>query len=320
MEEEYIDFRHVQETYERAMARFLDEPSISQRNKDLMAKFCRDAALGKTMPGRGRKKIGPARLTGYFHLLRPLIDFLKKDLDKVNQDDMENFIEALEAGRILTRARRMRGTKVFYEQHPLGERYIADMKITIKKFYKWLWGESKTYPKLVEWIDTYMEPKEVSALTEAEVNRMLDLAGSPRVKALVQVLFDGGFRIEEFLNIRLRHLWMRSFDPQKPQDRLFVVRVPFSKTLRRTVVMPMHATTKWLSLWLEDHPAKPKVRADGTIDAVDTAAQLFPMTEEAIRSAIRRLGQLPRRGRGSGRSGEDHLGHHGGDKRGGGAV
>ena len=55
--------------------------------------------------------------------------------------------------------------------------------------------------------------------------------------------------------------------------------------------MPMQATSKWLTIWLEDHPARPLVIADGTLDADDVTAQLFPLSDSAARHMLNRLGR-----------------------------
>ena len=276
---------------ETAVACFKNDKNISQRNKEIILSFLRDAALGKTVIGKAKKKIGAARLFGCITQLYPFIEYVKKDLDRVTQEDMEKFIEALESDGIRSKGRRIEGGHIHKRSGNLSPRYKADIKITIKKFYKWLWGNSRVYPEIVEWIDTYVEPKEIQALTEAEVERLADRCKTPLQRAVVQVLFDGGFRVGELLNIRLRHVWLKNFDPNDPAKKSFFVRVPFSKTLRRTVALPMRATTKWLSMWLEDHPAQPTIRGDGTIDAHDVMAQLFPMTDNAVRQIVSRAGK-----------------------------
>jgi integrase len=277
MEEEYIDISKAQRQYTLAVARLDKDSRISDHNKQLMRSFVRDAAIGKTVTGRRKKKIGHAALVGYITHLCTFILFVKKDLDNLTDADMEDYVEALESDVIRSRAR-----KVFGEQHhesgrPYTPRYKVDNKVVVRKFYKWLWGENKYYPKIVEWLDTYAKDTEISALTQSEVQRLIDLAQTPLHRAFIQVLFDGGFRLGELLNIRLRHLRLRAFDENDPSKRCFSIRVPFSKTLPRTVFMPMGATTKWLQLWLENHPARPVLRPDGTLDAEDVTAQLFPL-------------------------------------------
>ncbi len=292
MEEHYIDPRNTKHVYELALTRLKEDPNMSQRNKDIIQSFFRDSTLGKTVLGRAKKKISPGTLLSRIPHFYSLIRFLNKDLDKVTQEDMESYIEALESDVIRSRSRLLNGKILAASDLPLSSSYKRDIKITIKKFYKWLWGSSKEIPKIVEWIDTYDQPKEVPALTEAEIQCLLDRAKTPRHRALIQVLFDGGFRLSELLNIRLLHVRLISFDPNDNSKKCFILRVPYSKTLPRTVALPMKATTKWLNMWLEDHPAKPIISPDGTIDAKDLMVQLFPMTDMAVRLVVKRIGKL----------------------------
>lgn len=291
MEEQYIDIRNMKQQLEVAIARLKADADISDRNKDLILKFLRDAQIGKTVVGKAKKKIGPSTQSCYIQHLRRLMEFVKHDLDAVTQDDMEQFITALESGEIRSKAPRVRGTELATAGSPLSVRYQVNIKKTIKKFYKWLWGESGRYAEIIEWIDTYCEAKEIPALTEAEVGALLDRAKTPLQRAVIQVLFDGGFRISELLNIRLRHVRLITVDPEHPDGQCFAARVPFSKTTRRTVVLPMQMTSKWLSMWLEEHPARSEIAEDGTITARDVNAQLFPMTDNAVRLLVGRLGR-----------------------------
>jgi len=135
-----------------------------------------------------------------------------------------------------------------------------------------------------------------SALAEADVARMLDFCRTVEERAIIQVLFDGGFRVGELVNVRLRHVWRRTVTPGDPSTNCFFVRVPFSKTLRRTVVLPMPASTRLLNLWLEQHPGRPRVGLDGTLEARDPQLQLFPKTAAGIGQIVRRIG---RRGHGA---------------------
>ena len=291
MEEQYIELRNTRCIYASTVAKLENDPAISPRNKELIRKFLRDAALGKTIIGKAKKKIGHGALVGYVYHLYPFIFFLKKDLDQVTMEDTECFIEALENDEIRSRSPRIKGYKPCRSGQPYSDRYKVDMKVVIRKFYKWLWGENKRYPEIVEWFDTYTKDKEVPALTEIEVERMLDHARTPLQRALVQVLYDGGFRIGELLNIRLRHVRLQNYDPKDPDRTCFSLRVPFSKTLPRTVPLPMHATSKWLSMWLEVHPARPIFLEDGRLTATDEQMQLFPLSDSEVRHLINRLGR-----------------------------
>jgi integrase len=287
MEEEYIELRDYQRDYENAITRLQNDGNIREKNKELVRVFLRDAALGKTVLGRAKKKIGKARLVGYINQLYPLLLFAKKDLDKLTQEDMEDFVEALESDEIMSRTKRLNQIcKV-----PYSDCGKVDIKVTVRKFYKWLLGNSKSYPSIVEWIDTYNKPKEVQALTEIEVETMINGCNFPMHKALIQVLFDGGFRVGELMNIRLKHVRQRSYDPNDPTKYCFLLRVPYSKTLPRTVVIPMSASTRLLSVWLDYHPEKPFIQVDGTLSAKDMNAQLFPVAIGTIRSILNNAGK-----------------------------
>lgn len=283
MEIAFLDVHQYKRNYENALASLQQDQRISTHNRELVTTFCRDAALGKTVIGRARKKIGPARLLGYVHHLSILIHFIHKDVDALNQGDMERFIEALEQGVIGSRSRH-------HPNQTLSMRYRIDVKVTIRKFYKWLWGNSKRYPEIVEWIDTYIPPKEIPALSETEVATLVDHASRPLHRALIQCLFDGGFRLGEILNVRLCHVVLRPVDDADIAAQCFFVRVPFSKTLPRTVVLPMEASTKWLRIWLGYHPGKPHLLDDGTISAQDTTAPLFPVTAGVVLKTLKTLG------------------------------
>ena len=106
------------------------------------------------------------------------------------------------------------------------------------------------YPELVEWIDTSEVIKEVSALTQAEVMKMIDATASPRDRALIMVLFDSGARAEELLNVRMKpeHIFW------KDELKSFMMRIEFSKTKPRTISLPY--SKMLLRKWLEVHPAK----------------------------------------------------------------
>lgn len=291
MEEVHIDTGRAQRTFENARAKFLANDTISQRNRDLVGRYLREAALGKTILGRAKKKVGPARLSTYVYHLTHVINVVGKDIDQLSQEDMERFIEALETNKIENRWVSPPRCLTILPPRPLSLHYSVDLKVSVKKFYKWLLGNNRTYPPLVDWIDTYARHKEISSLTPGEVQAMLDCSTSIRQKAIIQVLFDGGFRRDEFLNVRLRHLRKMTFVASGEQHACFAARVVFSKTLARTVVLPMDATTRLLGLWLQKHPGKPTVLTDGTIAAQDTSLPLFPVSSEGLAVMVRRLGR-----------------------------
>jgi len=282
MESEYIDIHNRVRGYEVALTKFRMNPRVSDRNKEIMIRFLRDAALGKTVIGKAKKRIGPSRLANYIAHLSKLMLFARSDLDQITNDEMEEFVEALETDRIHSN---------HLGKPRLSPRYKVDIKISIKKFYKWLWGNNRNYPPLVEWIETCCPRSEIRSLTEAEFERVRDSAPSPLYRALIQVLYDGGFRIGEILNIRLRHVSVSELESQGSGARCFVLRAPFSKTMPRTVPLPMPMTTQLLNVWLANHPNRPRLGSDGHLLGEDLGARLFPISYNAVRLTIARLGR-----------------------------
>lgn len=283
---EYIPTHNYEKHYANALARFLARTDVSQRNKDLVTTYLRDAAIGKTVKGSAKTKIGFPRRQSYLNNLGLLIDFVKKDLDQVTIDDMQRFIEALEGGQILSRKRFITGRGYFTRGAPVSPRYAVEIKMNIRRYYKYLLGNCVTYPALVDWIDVSNRRKEVQALTPAQVQQLIDHARTVRDRALIQTLFDGGFRLGELLNIRLQHVTFREVDKGQ---RCFFLRAPYSKTIPRTVVLPMPDSTKWITYWLQEHPAKPTMQDDGTLATDSPDAQLFPMTANSVHTVFSTL-------------------------------
>ena len=97
--EEYIDIRNTKKRYEAAVASLECAGDVSARNRELLLRFLRDAALGKTILNRSKKQVSPARRLVCISHLRTLMRFVQKDLDRVTEEDMERFIEALDSGK-----------------------------------------------------------------------------------------------------------------------------------------------------------------------------------------------------------------------------
>jgi len=257
-----IDIHSRTQKYRKALDRLKEDKVINTENKNLILDFIHDCALGKTILGKCKKKIGPSRCLKYLGILRQISDAFGTSFNQVNQKDMETYIQDLENDKYKT-----------YFGSPYSEATKADIKKAIKKFWKWKDGNNKVYPELVEWIDTYVSVKEIPALNRDEVDRMIEYARNPRDKAIIAVLFDSGARVEEILNVRLKsdHLFW------KENIGCFMIRLEFSKTKPRTISLPL--STKYIKDWLKMHPAKGNPQA-----------QLFPMTYPSLKMMIKRLG------------------------------
>ena len=128
----------------------------------------------------------------------------------------------------------------------------SDHKKILKKFYKFVRhgnaDKSTPIPPEVSWIETSIkknEQVEPDVITEGEAKRMVDAATSVRDKALVAVLFEGGFRIGEALGMRVSDV---VFDENGAKVSVH------GKTGSRTV--RLIASSPILGLYIQQHPFK----------------------------------------------------------------
>jgi integrase/recombinase XerD len=125
-----------------------------------------------------------------------------------------------------------------------------DAKGWIKRFYRWL--KFGTYlgdfPEDVGWIKARVkqnERREPDVLIDEEAEKMIFRATCPRDKALIAVMYEGGFRIGEILNACLGDI---TFDENGA--RVHVT----GKTGPRTVRLITSASL--LARWMEEHPRR----------------------------------------------------------------
>lgn len=172
------DIHAYRKRYEIAI-RLLRSSSISQRDKELIEKFCNDCFAQGITAGRVQK---------YAFILRKVAEWLGKDFDSVTEDDLKRVVATI-------------NTSQFTEW----TKY--DYKRSIKKFFRWLRKE-----ELVSWlrcsdIKNRKLPEEI--LTEEDIKKMIDAARTPRDRAIVSVLYESGCRVREFLSMKIKHV---SFD------------------------------------------------------------------------------------------------------------
>jgi integrase len=242
MKSKYLDYDMFEGQVERKAQRIKDDPDISKRNKELILRYIREAQIGKTIKKGQKKKVGDGRIlqaTGYLVLMSK--EWFKKDLDKVTNKDMEDFILKLDQGKITT-VRNGAG-------RPYSSETKSNIKKFIRKFYKWLKGDGYTYPALVDWIDTSKQEAQIQGVPGLKegVWKIVELIPDLRRKAMVWVAFDSGFRLGELVNVTLS-------DVEKGKDGTYYITCNHSKTTRRTVSLPY--SSELLDRWLKEHPLK----------------------------------------------------------------
>ncbi|MDG6927900.1 MAG: tyrosine-type recombinase/integrase, partial [Nitrososphaerota archaeon] len=172
-----------------------------------------------------------SRIERYVVVLHLAADLMGKGLRDATRDDIEKFVMKANSKKAWTRD--------------------TELKM-IKVFYRWLLTGSldrnAPYPDIVKWIKTGVkrnELREPDILTEEEVKALIANAKTARDKAIIAVLYDGGFRIGEILPAKIGDV---SFDDMGAKIRVS------GKTGGRTE--RLIASVPLLSRWLDQHPEK----------------------------------------------------------------
>lgn len=211
-----------QEQIERSIQR-LKESAISERNKELILKFT-DFCFSSDL--------NPITISKYLCYLPRMARILGVDFDKVTRDDMV---------RMMAEVKRL----------GLAHGTTRDYKKIIKRFYRWLLGNDEFYPPQVCWIKCEHKsankilPEDL--LSEEDVRKMVEKANHMRDKALVSMLYEGGFRIGEMRAMRIRHV-----EFERQYVRLTVPQE--GKTGVRRVLLVN--STPYIANWMAHHPKR----------------------------------------------------------------
>ena len=257
---EKIDIHDTERSYELALKKLNDDEVLSSSNKKFILKFLSDSAIGRTAGMKSRiKSVGMRARLKNLYLLKNIGHFYgKKDFQELSVKDIENFIHALEENKVKK-----------HDNSKYSEQTKSNMKKILKLFLRWVHGEgSKKYHDMTYWIDTRFKKKTVPSLTEKEIKEVLKKCNTIKQKVLIACLFDGGFRIEEFLNIR--NVDVKLVGDNAPYYR-FLVRNEFSKTEGREVSMIWSESYDLIKSWMDLKRKEQKSDEpffDGTYDGI----------------------------------------------------
>ena len=223
------DFYNRKARLETFIKKIREDKSISENNKKYILAFKDDCfARGLTT----------ARVNKYLLFLRKIASVLKKDFKRVTREDMKRFIAEI-------------------EQSDYSEWTKTDMKVIVKRFWKWLKETNETrddvkwYPKEVSWIRTTMKnpyrklPEDI--LTPEEVKAIIHVARSIRDKAFVSTLYESGCRIGEILGMNIKSV---EFSELTCSIKVYSQK---TRAYRRILLVD---STPFLSNWVTHHPLR----------------------------------------------------------------
>jgi integrase len=259
-----IDIHDRQRQYELALKNFNEDKEILSQNKEFILNFLKDCEAGKTLRNRQKKKISIGRLTRIVELLKRFAKWFNKPFNELTQKDLESVMTNLEQGVY----------KKYKANHELGGNFsqstVVYFKKTFKKFNRWLQENNLNRNLDCGYLETFEITKEIESISKDDVEKMVYRSTSIMKKAILMTLFDGGMRAEELINVRIKHISQR--------ESTYLIRIEFSKTMPRTVILPI--ASKYLDEWLNSSDA-PK----------DRESQVFPITYDALRAFIIRSGK-----------------------------
>jgi len=171
-----------------------------------------------------------ARVIKYLYYLIKISEWLGVDFEKACRSDIEALVSKIQAS-------------------PYVEFSKKELRLTVKKFYKWLRG-TEDYPPEVKWVSTRCKSKgrailPEDLLTQEDIKRLTDAARTARDRAFVNVLYETGSRIEELLTTRLRNVQFDRYGAQ--------VRINGKTGPRRVRIV---SSVPYLTAWLNEHPFK----------------------------------------------------------------
>jgi len=194
---------------------------LPREDKEEIEIFLRD------QKARGK---GLSRLIKLCQVLRLLRTRLGKPFDKAAQEDIMRVVHDYESGEYSA-----------WFRH--------DVKVIFKQYFAWL--NKGVYPQKVQWINTTMSVTEQrlvnhgELLSQDEVQKVIDVAGHPRNKALLAVMAESGARPGEIGNLTIG---------QVDVDTNGVVLNLHGKTGSRRIRVV--SATPYLVTWLNNHPQK----------------------------------------------------------------
>ncbi|MCW4009704.1 MAG: site-specific integrase [Candidatus Bathyarchaeota archaeon] len=177
--------------------------------------------------------LSKARLLKYLTTLELISRLLEKPLKSATKTDIADFIRKIEAKDYSS-----------WTKH--------DYKVILKLFYRWL-RKTEDYPEEVSWIRTAFKDKNLlpsEILTENDVKKLVEHAGTLRDRAFILTLYESGCRVGEILSLRIRNIQF---------DQYGAVLLVSGKTGDRRV--RIIAAAPIVATWIENHPLREDINS-----------------------------------------------------------
>jgi len=189
---------------------------------------------------------------------------IKKDkLSDLTKTDLTNLKQDLKSGEIKSRSKK-----------PYAITSQREMELILIRFLEFL--NPKKYNGFKSWFVVKVPKKSVEYLKEEEIIKLYNACKTNQERFLVCVLFDGGFRAGEFLNIRFE-------DIQEPTQSFpyykILIKHEYSKTEERNIGLYWKHSTEAIRDYLAE------------LDDTEPKKPVYQKDYNAVRMFITRLGK-----------------------------
>lgn len=243
------DIHNYKDKRDKAAER-LKKSGLDERDKELIFEFINH----KVAHG-----IGIARQEKYLRLLRDLgEDYIGGGFASLEKRDIERIVARI-------------------EQEEFSDWTKYDYKLILKTFLTWLGKRDE-----VDWM-RLKKPRKLpdEILTERDITAMIDAAENLRDKALIAVMYEGGFRISEVGNLAVKDVTF---------DRYGAIAMVNGKTGMRRVRLIW--SMPYIAQWLEVHPRRDDrnaplwIKASNPVEGLRYDAIRFQLQKIARRAKV----------------------------------
>lgn len=200
-------------------------------------------ALKAAEAGEGTVKL-------YSTAVKDFLEFIKKDPKSVTSEDVNRWIIHL-----MSKEGKIKGTEMKRARSVTLRNYV----IAVRRFLKWIGiNVNPVIPRA--------RRKEIRALNEDDIKRLLEVTRRLRDKLILRLFLDTGLRSKELLSLRVEDIDLKNR----------MIRVRETKNGEERIVFFTEETEKLLRKYLAKQ---------------GSSERLFPMTYQALYKLIKRLGE-----------------------------
>ncbi len=187
----------------------------------------------------------------------------KKKLSDLDKTDLTNLKQGMKEGKLKSKINK-----------PYTISSQREMELLLIRFLEFV--NPKKYSGFRKWFVVRVPKNSVDYLKEEEIIKLYNACKTNEERYLICMLFDGGLRASEFLNVRFE-------DIQEPTQAFPYYKVDikeeYSKTKGRNIGLYWKHSTDAIRDYLEG------------LDDSDPKAQVYPKNYDAVRKFLRRLGE-----------------------------